>query len=288
MVSSAKTMSISSGLRQARISKRSLSNLAVEHTAKVSSHVITGDCVAEMNRLADENLQPDLIFADPPYFMRLPKNKTLTRTNGSEVRSVKDHAWDHFEDVEDYLRFTRGWLTAARNLMGPRTSLIASGTYHNVYLMGGLMMQMGFWVINDIIWAKTNPIPNFAGTRLTNSHEILMWVVKDAKARPQFDYQGMKAMNGGKQMRDVWTMPLCSRAERLRNTDGHAAHPTQKPQSLLDRIVRMACPPGGLVLDPFFGTGTTGVAAQAAGRRWVGIERDADMAELARNRILSP
>lgn len=254
---------------------------------RLGGTIVNDDCVAAMRAAGSGPAIPrfDLIFADPPYYMRLPPEKTLRRTNGSEVRSVKDHAWDHFESVQDYLDFSKNWLTAARALMHDKSSLLVSGTYHNIYLLGGMMMQMGFWVINDIVWNKTNPVPNFAGRRLTNAHETILWVVRDEKCRPFFDYWRLKRANNDVQMRDVWTFPVCPRAERLRDADGHAVHPTQKPLALLERIVAMTVPPGGCVLDPFLGSGTTGVAADRAGVAWSGIERDPAMAIVARQRV---
>lgn len=227
----------------------------------------------------------DLIFADPPYYMRLPR-RTLRRPHDqSAVASVGDADWDQFESIDDYRAFSREWLRMARRLMHKRSSLFVSGTYHNIYLLGALLQEMGFWIMNDIVWHKTNPMPNFRGARLTNAHEIILWAGRDDKARPYFDYWAMKAENGGKQMRDTWDLAICSGRERLRDASGQTAHRTQKPLHLVAKMLRMSAPPGGFVLDPFMGTATTGVAAGSAGLDWLGIERDAAMADLGAVRV---
>jgi modification methylase len=242
--------------------------------------VLVGDCVELMARLPEASV--DLIFADPPYNLQL--SGELLRPNNSRVHGVDD-AWDKFDDFAAYDRFTRDWLAAARRLLKPDGGLWVIGSYHNIYRVGALLQDLGFWILNDIVWLKTNPMPNFRGRRFTNAHETLLWCGRDAETRHTFNYQTMKAQNDGLQMRSDWLFPVCSGPERLKGADGRKAHPTQKPLALLERVLLASTRPGDLVLDPFFGTGTTGAAAKRLGRRFVGIERDPDYARLARERL---
>jgi len=241
--------------------------------------VIEGDCVEIMGRM--EAASFDLIFADPPYNLQLAGE--LHRPDNSRVDGVEE-AWDKFADFATYDRFTRDWLAAARRVLKPEGSLWVIGSYHNIYRVGGILQDLGYWILNDIVWRKTNPMPNFRGRRFTNAHETLLWCARSREAPYTFNYQAMKAFNDGLQMRSDWLLPLCGGAERLKR-DGHKAHPTQKPEGLLHRVLLASTKPGDLVLDPFFGTGTTGAVAQRLGRRWVGIERDIEYARLARDRI---
>ncbi|HZB93586.1 MAG TPA: DNA methyltransferase [Stellaceae bacterium] len=241
--------------------------------------ILVGDCVAAMAALPAGSV--DLVFADPPYNLQL--GGELLRPNHSRVDGVEE-AWDRFAGFADYDRFTRAWLEAARRLLKPDGALWVIGSYHNIYRVGALLQDLGFWILNDIVWRKTNPMPNFRGRRFTNAHETLLWCARSAESRYTFNYEAMKALNEDLQMRSDWVIPLCSGPERLKR-DGKKAHPTQKPEALLHRVLLASTKPGDLVLDPFFGTGTTGAVAKRLGRRFIGIERDADYAALARTRI---
>jgi modification methylase len=243
--------------------------------------VIEGDCVAIMGRLPEASV--DLVFADPPYNLQLAGE--LHRPDNSRVDGVEEN-WDKFADFAAYDQFTRAWLAAARRVLKPEGSLWVIGSYHNIYRVGTILQDLGFWILNDVVWRKTNPMPNFRGRRFTNAHETLLWCAHSRDASYTFNYQSMKAVNDGVQMRSDWLLPLCGGAERLKR-DGRKAHPTQKPEGLLHRVLLATTKPGDLVLDPFFGTGTTGAVAQRLGRRWIGIERDADYAALARQRLAS-
>jgi modification methylase len=241
--------------------------------------VLVGDCVELMARLPPASV--DIVFADPPYNLQL--GGELLRPNNSRVDGVEE-AWDRFADFADYDRFTRAWLAAARRLLKPDGALWVIGSYHNIYRVGALLQDAGFWLLNDIVWRKTNPMPNFRGRRFTNAHETLLWCARSPDSRYTFNYEAMKALNDDLQMRSDWLLPLCGGPERLRR-DGRKAHPTQKPEALLHRVLLASTRPGDLVLDPFFGTGTTGAVAKRLGRRYIGIERDEDYAALARARI---
>ena len=242
--------------------------------------VIVGDCIAEMDRLPPG--QVDVVFADPPYNLQLEGE--LHRPNNSKVDAVDDD-WDRFDSFESYDDFSRAWLTAARRALKPNGTLWVIGSYHNIYRVGAILQDLGFWVLNDVVWRKTNPMPNFRGKRFTNAHETLLWCApgRDAKGYT-FNYEAMKALNDDVQMRSDWLIPICSGAERLRR-DGEKAHPTQKPEALLHRILLASTNRGDVVLDPFFGSGTTGAVARRFGRRFIGIEREAGYAEIARARI---
>ncbi len=241
--------------------------------------VLVGDCVALMARLPDASV--DLVFADPPYNLQL--GGELLRPNNSRVDGVEE-AWDRFADFAEYDRFTRAWLGEARRLLKPDGALWVIGSYHNIYRVGAILQDLGFWMLNDIVWRKTNPMPNFRGRRFTNAHETLLWCARSQESRYTFNYEAMKALNDELQMRSDWLIPLCGGPERLKR-DGRKAHPTQKPEALLHRVLLASTRPGDLVLDPFFGTGTTGAVAKRLGRRFIGIERDEDYAKLARERI---
>ena len=244
------------------------------------NRIIRGDSIEEMQKLSEASV--DLVFADPPYNLQL--NGDLLRPNNSLVDGV-DEAWDKFADLAAYDRFTRAWLTAARRVMKDDAALWVIGSYHNIYRVGAALQDLGFWILNDVIWRKTNPMPNFRGRRFTNAHETLIWCTKSrAQKRYTFNYEAMKALNDDVQMRSDWLFPLCAGPERLRR-DGRKAHPTQKPEALLYRILLATTKPGDEVLDPFFGTGTTGAVAKRLGRNFIGIEREGDYVELARERI---
>jgi modification methylase len=224
----------------------------------------------------------DLIFADPPYNMQL--GGELHRPDNSRVDGVDD-AWDRFDNFAAYDMFTREWLAAARRVLKDTGSLWVIGSYHNIFRVGAVLQDIGFWMLNDIVWRKSNPMPNFRGTRFTNAHETLIWCAKSKDARYTFNYEAMKNLNEGVQMRSDWTLPLCTGEERLKGDDGAKLHPTQKPEALLYRVLLAATKPGDLVLDPFFGTGTTGAVAKLLGRDYVGIERDGTYIAGAKARI---
>ncbi|MBF0372331.1 MAG: site-specific DNA-methyltransferase [Alphaproteobacteria bacterium] len=241
--------------------------------------ILEGDCVAHMNALPEKSV--DLVFADPPYNLQL--GGELLRPNNSRVDGVDDE-WDRFTDFAAYDAFTRDWLAAARRVLKDDGALWVIGSYHNIFRVGATLQDQGWWILNDVVWRKNNPMPNFRGTRFTNAHETMLWCAKSADARYTFQYDAMKALNEGLQMRSDWLLPLCSGPERLKE-DGRKVHPTQKPEALLYRVLLASTRPGDVVLDPFFGTGTTGAVAKKLGRKWIGIERDPDYAAAARARI---
>ena len=241
--------------------------------------LLQGDCIAIMRTLPDASV--DMIFADPPYNLQLGGD--LFRPEGGRVDAVDD-AWDHFDSYSAYDAFCREWLAEARRILKPDGTIWVIGSYHNIFRVGALMQDQGFWILNDIVWRKANPMPNFKGTRFTNAHETLIWASQGEKAKYTFNYRAMKTLNDELQMRSDWVLPICAGAERLKR-DGHKAHPTQKPEALLYRVMLSCTKPGDVVLDPFFGTGTTGAVARRLGRRWIGIERESSYCEVARERI---
>ncbi len=241
--------------------------------------IIVADCVAAMNSLPEASV--DLIFADPPYNLQL--RQELWRPDHSRVDAVND-AWDQIGGFAEYDAFSQAWLTACRRVLKPDGSIWVIGTYHNIHRLGRIMQDLGCWILNDVVWVKTNPMPNFRGVRLTNAHETLIWAARSERSRHTFNHHAAKAYNGGKQLRSDWTLPLCSRSERLKS-NGRKLHSTQKPEALLERVLTISSRPGDVVLDPFFGTGTTGAVARRLHRRWIGIEQDPRYAEAARRRI---
>jgi modification methylase len=246
-----------------------------------SARVLAGDCVAEMAKIPAGSV--DLVFADPPYNLQLRGD--LKRPDDSRVDAVDD-AWDKFASFGAYDDFTRAWLMACRRVMKPNATLWVIGSYHNIFRVGALLQDLGFWILNDVVWRKSNPMPNFRGRRFTNAHETLIWAARDAAKRDYtFNYEALKAGNDDIQVRSDWFIPLCTGEERLKGRDGKKLHPTQKPEALLARVILAASRPDDLVLDPFCGTGTTGAVAHRLGRRFIGIERDADYAAAARRRI---
>jgi modification methylase len=241
--------------------------------------ILSGDCIALMDSLPAKSV--DLVFADPPYNLQL--GGELLRPNNSKVDGV-DEDWDRFSDFAAYDQFTRDWLRAARRILKDDGSLWVIGSYHNIYRVGAILQDLGYWMLNDIVWRKSNPMPNFRGTRFTNAHETLIWCAKSAEARYTFNYDSMKALNDDLQMRSDWTLPLCTGGERLKSA-GRKTHPTQKPESLLYRVIMASTKPGDVVVDPFFGTGTTGAVAKKLGRNFIGLERDPDYIAAATDRI---
>ena len=242
--------------------------------------IIDGDCIAVMNSLPAGSV--DLIFADPPYNLQLKGD--LHRPDNSKVDAVDD-AWDQFDSFAAYDRFTKAWLAAARRLLKPNGAIWVIGSYHNVFRMGAELQNQGFWILNDVVWRKSNPMPNFRGKRLTNAHETLIWASKEEASKYTFNYEALKSLNEGVQMRSDWVLPICTGHERLKDEHGDKAHPTQKPQSLLHRVIVGTTNPGDVILDPFFGTGTTGAVAKMLGRDFIGIEREAAYRKVAEKRI---
>jgi modification methylase len=249
--------------------------------ASLRNSVIQGDTIQLLRGLPAESV--DLIFADPPYNLQLANR--LTRPDQSLVDGVDDH-WDKFADFSSYDVFTRDWLSAARNSMKPQATIFVIGSYHNIFRVGAIMQDLGFWILNDIVWRKSNPMPNFKGRRFTNAHETMIWAARDAGAKNYtFNYEVLKAANEDCQMRSDWLLPICTGAERLKDDAGRKTHPTQKPEALLARAILAASHPGDLVLDPFFGSGTTGAVAKRLRRDYLGFEREHAYVAAAERRI---
>ncbi len=268
------------GTGEAKAPAASLETLGKESAAP-RDVILTGDCVAEMTRLPPASV--DLVFADPPYNLQL--EGALSRPDQSVVDGVDD-SWDKFADFAEYDAFTRNWLSAARRLMKPAATIVVIGSYHNIFRVGAILQDLGFWILNDIVWRKANPMPNFRGRRFTNAHETMIWAARGPEAKAYtFNYEALKAGNEDVQVRSDWFLPICTGAERLKDESGRKVHPTQKPEALLARVLLAASNAGDLVLDPFFGSGTTGVAARRLGRSFIGLERDPAYAEAARRRI---
>ena len=244
------------------------------------NRIISGDCIEAMRSLPEGSV--DMVFADPPYNLQLEGE--LHRPNNSRVDGVEE-AWDRFDDFASYDRFSEAWLAAARRLLKPEGTLWVIGSYHNIFRVGARLQDLGYWILNDVVWRKTNPMPNFRGRRFTNAHETMIWCAKDREARYRFNYEAMKSLNDDLQMRSDWLLPICNGGERLKDRDGRKAHPTQKPEALLHRVILASTQPGDLVLDPFFGTGTTGVVAKRLGRSYIGIERDRGYIAVAEKRL---
>jgi DNA modification methylase len=243
------------------------------------NRILPGDCVEVMESLPAGSV--DLVFADPPYNLQL--NHTLLRPDMSRVEAVTD-GWDQFAGFGEYDRFTRNWLSACRRVLKDTGTLWVIGSYHNIYRVGTALMDLDFWILNDIVWVKTNPMPNFHGMRFTNAHETLLWAQKTRGAKYTFNYQSMKTMNDDLQMRSDWELPICKGRQRA-HLNGEKGHSTQKPAALLYRVLLSSSNAGDVVLDPFFGSGTTGVVAKKLKRNWIGIERDPDYIQLAQQRL---
>lgn len=241
--------------------------------------ILIGDCIAAMRALPDACV--DMVFADPPYNLQLGGD--LFRPEGGRVDAV-DNEWDKFDSLKAYDEFSRAWLSEARRILKPNGTLWVIGSYHNIFRVGSVLQDEGFWILNDIIWRKVNPMPNFKGTRFTNAHETLIWASKGENAKYTFNYRAMKTLNDELQMRSDWSFPICSGQERIKK-NGTKAHPTQKPEALLYRILLACTKPGDIVLDPFFGTGTTGAVAKRLGRHFIGLERELDYVDVAQERI---
>ena len=242
--------------------------------------ILDGDCIEAMNALPAESV--DLIFADPPYNLQLRGD--LVRPDNSKVDAVDDE-WDQFSSFRAYDEFTRAWLKAARRLLKPNGAIWVIGSYHNIFRVGAALQDAGYWILNDVVWRKSNPMPNFRGKRFTNAHETMIWAGKSEDSKYTFNYEALKALNEGVQMRSDWVLPICTGHERLKDDNGEKAHPTQKPQSLLHRVLVGTTNPGDVILDPFFGTGTTGAVAKMLGRDFIGIEREEAYRKVAEKRI---
>ncbi len=243
--------------------------------------IIRGDCVAALEMLPANCI--DVVFADPPYNLQL--NGELARPDQSKVDACDDH-WDQFDTFQAYDDFTRAWLIAVRRVLKPTGTIWVIGSYHNIFRVGTILQDMRFWILNDIVWRKTNPMPNFRGRRFTNAHETMIWASRDQNAKGYtFNYDALKMANDEIQMRSDWVFPICNGGERLKDAHGKKVHPTQKPEALLHRVLMASSKPGDIVLDPFFGTGTTGAVARRLGRNFVGVEREQDYIDAARRRI---
>ena len=243
--------------------------------------ILAGDCIAQLKTLPDASI--DLVFADPPYNLQLGGD--LSRPDQSFVDGVDD-AWDKFASFSEYDAFTKDWLREVARVLKPNATLFVIGSYHNIFRVGTILQDLGFWILNDIVWRKTNPMPNFRGRRFTNAHETLIWAARSSETKNYtFNYEALKAGNDDRQLRSDWIFPLCTGEERIKDESGYKAHPTQKPEALLARILMSATKPGDVVLDPFFGSGTTGAVAKRLGRAFIGIERDSGYINVAQTRI---
>lgn len=248
---------------------------------KLKKNIIhKGECIEVLKSLPDKSI--DMVFADPPYNLQLGGD--LHRPNNSKVDACDDH-WDQFESYKKYDEFCREWLTEARRCLKDDGSIWVIGSYHNIFRLGAILQDLGYWILNDVIWRKSNPMPNFRGKRFTNAHETLIWAAKSEKSKYTFNYDSMKALNEDLQMRSDWFIPLCTGNERLKDEAGAKVHPTQKPEALLQRVIMASSKPGDVILDPFFGTGTTGAVAKKLGRDYVGIDREDDYIKAATKRI---
>ena len=250
-----------------------------KHSIQKNS-IYHGDSLSILKTIPSNSV--DLVFADPPYNLQL-KNKLL-RPDSTKVDAVNDK-WDQFESFKNYDDFTSNWLTEVKRVTKQDGTIWVIGSYHNIFRMGKIIQDLGFWILNDIIWRKSNPMPNFKGTRFTNAHETLIWAAQGQDAKYDFNYQAMKSLNDGIQMRSDWEIPICSGKERLKDASGKKIHSTQKPEALLHRVLLSSSSPGDLILDPFFGTGTTGAVAKKLGRNYIGIEQDKNYIKEAKKRI---
>lgn len=274
-------MAVIEKVRQPKVARATVRKAAAPVDMRVLplDQIVRGDCIAAMRAMPDKSV--DMIFADPPYNLQL--GGELFRPDGSHVDAVTDD-WDKFDTFAAYDAFTRAWLAEAHRILKDTGSIWVIGSYHNIFRVGTAVQDLGYWILNDIVWRKANPMPNFRGTRFTNAHETLIWASKGEGAKYTFNYRSMKTLNDELQMRSDWEFPICGGQERLKK-DGVKVHPTQKPEALLYRILLACTKPGDVVVDPFFGTGTTGAVAKRLGRHWIGIEREGDYIAAAEERI---
>ncbi|ELS3708571.1 site-specific DNA-methyltransferase [Campylobacter upsaliensis] len=242
--------------------------------------ILQGDCLKILKTIPNKSV--DLIFADPPYFMQT--DGELLRTNGEIFKGVND-AWDKFESLQAYDEFCKTWLSECKRILKDVGSIWVIGSFQNIFRLGYIMQDLGFWILNDVIWAKSNPVPNFKGTRFCNAHETLIWCSKNKNAKFTFNYKTMKFLNHNKQEKSIWNIGICIGNERLKDKNGKKAHSTQKPEALLEKVILSSTKNGALVLDPFFGTGTTGAVAKRLGRHFIGIEQDENYVKIAKARI---
>ncbi|MCC6204438.1 MAG: site-specific DNA-methyltransferase [Hyphomicrobiales bacterium] len=263
--------------------RRAEERLSASSSPQWLDAILKGDCVSALEKLPEKSI--DVVFADPPYNLQLAGD--LHRPDQSKVDAVDDH-WDQFDSFAAYDAFTRAWLLAVRRVLKPNGTIWVIGSYHNIFRVGALMQDLGFWILNDVVWRKTNPMPNFRGRRFQNAHETMIWASRDRDAKGYtFNYDAMKAANDDVQMRSDWLFPICTGSERLRDRNGDKLHPTQKPEALLARVVLASSKPGDVILDPFFGSGTTGAVARRLGRHFVGVEREQAYIDAASERIAS-
>lgn len=246
----------------------------------VKNEIICANCVEILQTLPDKCV--DLVFADPPYFMQT--NGELLRSSGEIFNGVDDE-WDKFESFKHYDEFCISWLKECRRILKDNGTIWVIGSFQNIFRIGCIMQNLGFWILNDIIWSKTNPVPNFKGTRFCNAHETLIWCAKNKNSKYTFNYKTMKYLNNNKQEKSVWNIGLCIGNERLKGVDGKKLHSAQKPENLLEKIILSSTKPNDLVLDPFFGTGTTGAVAKKFGRNFIGIEQNSEYVKVANERI---
>jgi site-specific DNA-methyltransferase (adenine-specific)/modification methylase len=245
----------------------------------IDNTIINGDCIEEMKKIPSNSV--NLIFADPPYNLQLGGD--LYRPNQTKVDAVDDD-WDKFSSFYNYDQFTKDWLEQSQRILDKNGAIWVIGSYHNIFRVGKILQDLGFWILNDIVWIKSNPMPNFKGTRFNNAHETLIWASKSQLSKPVFHYKSMKIANDDKQMRSDWYLPICLGAERIK-VDGVKAHSTQKPEELLRRVIISTTNEGDIILDPFMGSGTTGAVAKKLGRNFIGIEKNKDYVKIAKNRI---
>ena len=246
---------------------------------KIINKIENGDSIEILKRIPDKSF--DLVFADPPYNMQI--GEKLTRPDDSKVDGVNDK-WDQFSSFEHYDKFSKSWLKECKRILKDSGSMWVIGTYHNIFRLGYHMQNLNYWILNDVIWRKNNPMPNFKGTRFTNAHETLIWASKNKKSRYTFNYQSLKCLNDDLQMRSDWILPICNGKERLKK-DGKKIHSTQKPEALLHRIILATTNKGDSIFDPFLGTGTTAVVAKKLGRKYFGVEKDKKYFQAAKQRI---
>ena len=249
---------------------------------KYLNQILIGDCVEIMRGIPTGSV--DAVFADPPYNLQLGQKTLYRPEDQTAARAVRD-TWDAFESPEQYNKFTREWMTECKRILHPTGAMWTIGSYHNIFQVGAIMQELGFWILNDVVWVKTNPMPNFRGTRFTNAHETLIWATPTKTGKYTFNYETMKKLNGGKQMRSDWDMNICLGEERLKDENGKSLHNTQKPMDLLRRVILASTKPGDIILDPFMGSGTTAAAARELGRKFIGIEREESYVAAARERV---
>ena len=249
---------------------------------KYLNQILIGDCVEIMRGIPTGSV--DAVFADPPYNLQLGQKTLYRPEDQTAARAVRD-TWDAFESPEQYNKFTREWMTECKRILRPTGAMWTIGSYHNIFQVGAIMQELGFWILNDVVWVKTNPMPNFRGTRFTNAHETLIWATPTKTGKYTFNYETMKKLNGGKQMRSDWDMNICLGEERLKDATGKSLHNTQKPMDLLRRVILASTKPCDIILDPFMGSGTTAAAARELGRKFIGIEREESYVTAARERV---